>query len=84
VIPVEDLFSNKEMRTFRRIRAHQSTSETFKTSLRREKQSQLLSTTAPLLFWRRIRLVVHIRVKFLFFLFYGTSCFKLFSSQCQK
>jgi len=33
VFPVEDSFSNMEMRTFSRIRAHQSTSETFKTSL---------------------------------------------------
>ena len=30
VLPVEDSFSNKKMCTFSRIRAHQSTSETFK------------------------------------------------------
>jgi len=30
---IEDSFSNKEMRTFIRIPAHQSTSETFNTSL---------------------------------------------------
>ena len=30
VLPVEDSFSNKEMRKFSRIREHQSTSETFK------------------------------------------------------
>jgi len=33
VLPVADSFSNKEMRAFSRIRAHQSTSETFDTSL---------------------------------------------------
>jgi len=33
VLPVEDSFPNKEMRTFSRIRAHQSTIETFDTSL---------------------------------------------------
>jgi len=33
VLPVEDSFSNKEMRTFSRIHAHQSTSETINTSL---------------------------------------------------
>ena len=50
-----------------------------------EKQSQLLSTTSPLWFWRRIRLGVHFRDKFLCFLCCGTSCLKNdFSSQCQK
>jgi len=33
VLPVEDCFSNKEMRSFSRIGAHQSTSETFNTGL---------------------------------------------------
>jgi len=33
VLPVEDSFFNKEMGAFSRIRAHQSTSETFDTSL---------------------------------------------------
>jgi len=33
VLPVEDSFSNKEMRTFCRIRAHQSTSKTINASL---------------------------------------------------
>jgi len=33
VFPVEDSFSNKEMRTFSRIREHQSTSDTINTSL---------------------------------------------------
>jgi len=33
VLLVEDSFFNKEMRPFSRIRAHQSTSETFHTSL---------------------------------------------------
>ena len=51
----------------------------------REKQSHLVSTTSPLWFWRRIRLVVYFRDKFLSFLCCVTSCFKNdFSSQCQK
>jgi len=33
MLPVEDSFSNKEMRTFSRIRAHQFTRETINTSL---------------------------------------------------
>jgi len=33
VLLVKDSFSNEEMRTCSRIRAHQSTSETFNTSL---------------------------------------------------
>jgi len=33
VLPVADSFSNKKMRTFSRIGAHQSTSEAFNTSL---------------------------------------------------
>jgi len=37
VLPVEDSFSNKEMRTFSHIGAHQSTTETFSTSLWRKK-----------------------------------------------
>ena len=37
VLRVEHSFSNKEMRTFSRIRAHQSTRETFNTSLWRRK-----------------------------------------------
>jgi len=62
-------FSDNEMRTFSRIRAHQSTSETFNLThvCEGEKQSQLLSITSPLWFWRRIRLVVHFRYKFLLF-----------------
>ena len=77
VLPVEDSFSNKEMRTFSRIRAHQSTSETFNTSFcEGGKQSQLLSTTSPLWFWRRTKLVVHFRDKFLSFLCCGTSRLK--------
>jgi len=74
VLPVEDSFSNKEMRRLSRIRAHQSTNET--QVCEGQKQSQLLSTTSPLWFWRRIRLVVHILDKFLYFLCCGTSCFK--------
>jgi len=50
-----------------------------------ESQSQLLTTTSPLWFWRRIRLVVHFHDKFLSFLCCRTSCFKNdFSSQCQR
>ena len=37
VVPVKDSFSNMEMRTFSHIRTHQSTSETFNTSLWRRK-----------------------------------------------
>jgi len=37
VLLVEDSFSNKEMRTSTHIPAHQSTCETFNTSLRRRK-----------------------------------------------
>jgi len=33
VLPVEGSFSNKEMRTFTRIREHQPTNETFNASL---------------------------------------------------
>ena len=59
VLPVEDSSSNKKMRTFSRIRSRQSRSETFHTICEGEKQSQLLSTTSPLWFWRQMRLVVH-------------------------
>jgi len=83
VLPVADSFSNKAMHTFSRIGIHQSRSET--QVCEGEKQSQLLSTTSPLWFWRRIRLVVHFRDDVLSFLCVGTSCFKnYFSSQCQK
>jgi len=55
VLQVADSFSNNEMRTFSRIRAHQSRSETINTSFwRRKTQSQLLSTTSSLWFWRRM------------------------------
>jgi len=74
VLPVADSFSNKEMRTFSRIPAHQSTSDT--QVCEGQKQSQLLSITSPLWFWPRIRLVVHFREKFLSFQFCGTLCFK--------
>jgi len=40
VLPVEDSFSNKEMLTFSHIGSHQSTSETFNTSLWRKKTKQ--------------------------------------------
>jgi len=83
VIPVEDFFGNKERHSFSRIRVHQSTSET--QVCEGQNQSQLLSTTSPLWLWRRIRLVAHIRDKFLSFLRCETSCFKNdFSSQFQK
>jgi len=59
VLPVEDSFSNKEVRSFSRIRAHQTTSEIQVCD--GQKLSQRLSTTSPLCFRRRIRLVVHIR-----------------------
>jgi len=50
-----------------------------------DNQSQLLSITSPLWFWRRIRLVTHFRDKLLSFLCCGASCFKNdFSSQCRK
>jgi len=50
-----------------------------------EKQSQLLSATSLLWFWRRIRLVAHLRDEFLSFLCCGTSWFeRSFSSQCQR
>jgi len=70
------------MLTFGRIRA-QSTSET--QVFDGEKQSHLLSITSPLWFWQRLRLVVHLRGKFLSFLCCGTSCFKNdFTSQSRK
>jgi len=85
VLSVVDSFSNKEMRTFSRIRAHQSAMKHLTQVCEGEKQNQLLSTTLPLWFWRRIRLLVHFRDKFLSFLCCGTSCFKNdFSSQCQR
>ena len=37
VLPVEDSFSKMEMRTFSRIHAHQSTSETINTEFEEEK-----------------------------------------------
>jgi len=37
LLPVEDSFSNEEMRTFSRIHAHQSASETFNTAFVKEK-----------------------------------------------
>jgi len=46
VVSVADSFSNKEVRTLSRIRAHQSTSEVINTC-DGEKQSQLLSATSP-------------------------------------
>ena len=85
VLPVEDSFSNKEMHTFSRIRgsAHIILQVKYLTQVcERGKQSLLLSTTSPLWFWRRIRLVVHFSDKFLCC---GTSCFKNdISSQRQK
>jgi len=61
VLQVEDSSSNKEMRTFS-VSAHISLQLKHLTQVcEGEKQSQLLSTTSPLWFWRRIRLVVHFR-----------------------
>jgi len=54
LLPVADSFSNKEMHTFSRIRAHQSTMKHLTQVCEGEKQSQLLSTTSPLWFWRWI------------------------------
>jgi len=58
MLPVEDSFSDKEVHTLSRIRAHQSTSEAINTC-DGEKQSLLLSATSPFWFWRQIRLVEH-------------------------
>ena len=67
-----------------RIRAHQSKSETFNTCLSRRK-TKPASVKYCVWFWRWIRLVIHFRDKFLYFLYCGTSCFKNdFSLQCQK
>ena len=76
VPPIADSFSSKEMRTFSLIHAHQSIRETINTVCEGEKQSQLLSTTSALWFWRRIRFAVHFRDEFLSFLCCGKSCFK--------
>ena len=88
MLPVAESFSNKEMRTFCHFVAMVHINLQVKHSTQvceGEKQSQLLSTTSPLWFRRRIRLVVHFRDKFLSFLCCGTSCFQNdFSSQCQK
>jgi len=86
LLPVEDSFSDKETRTFSRICAHQSIEVKHLTQVcEGDNQSQLLSITSPLWFWRRIRLVTHFRDKLLSFLCCGASCFKNdFSSQCRK
>jgi len=39
VFPVANFFSNKKMRTFSRIRAHQSTSETFNKFLKEKSKA---------------------------------------------
>ena len=85
VLPVAGCFSDKEMCTFSRIRAHQSTSYTFNTSLWRRKAKPASVNFFAFVVWRRIRFVVHFHDKFLSFLCWGTSCFKNgFSSQCHK
>jgi len=86
VLPVEDFFSKKEMRTFSRIRAHYVVYKgNIYTSLRRRKTKPASVKYFAIVFWRRMRLVVHFRDKFLSFLCCGTSRFKNdFSSQCQK
>ena len=60
VLPVEDSFSNKEMRTFSRISADISLLVKQTQVCEGEKQNQLVSTTSPLWFWQP-RLVVHFR-----------------------
>jgi len=85
VLPVEDSFTDKEMRTFS-LSAHISLQIKHLTqAYEGEKQSQLLSTTSPSWFWRRMRLVVQFRDKLLSFPCRWTSCFiKDFSSQRRK
>ena len=61
VLPVADSFSDNEMRTFSRVGAHQPTVKHL--YCEGGKQIQLLSTTSPLYFWQRRRLVVHFRDK---------------------
>ena len=85
VLPVEDSFSNEEMRTFSRIRAHQYTSETFTTSLWRKK-----TKPASLNYFAIVVLATNTTCgtfpwEVSVFLCCGTSCSKNdFSSQCQK
>jgi len=67
LLPVEDSSSNKELRTFSRIRDISLQVKHLTQVLEGGKQSQLLLTTSSLWFWRRIRLVVHFRDKFLSF-----------------
>jgi len=88
VLPVEDSFSNQKMRTFSRIRAHQSSSETFNTSLRKRKTkpaSVNYFAIEVMGHGNEYNIVVHLRETFLSFLYCGTSCSRnYFSSQCQK
>jgi len=83
VLPVEDSFIRKCSRLV--VSAHSLQVKHSTQVFEWEKQGQLLSTTSPLWFWRRIRIVVHFRDKFLSCLCCGTSYFKInFSSKCQK
>jgi len=76
VLPVEDSSFNQEMQPFSRNHAHQSTSETIKQDCEGQKQSQLLSNTLPLWFWRWIKLAVHFRDQLLSILCCGTTWFE--------
>ena len=76
VLLVEDSFFNKEMRPFSRIRAHQSTSETFHTSLWRRKTKQAsVNYFAIVVLATNKTCGTYFRDKFLSFLCCGTSCF---------
>ena len=67
LLPVEDSFFNKELRTFSRIWNISLQVKHLTQVCERGKQNQLLSTTSSLWFWRWTRLVVHFRDKFLSF-----------------
>jgi len=83
VLPVTDSFSNKEMRTFSRIRAHQSTSKRINTSLWRRKTKPASVTYFAVLATNKT--CGTFRDKFLSFLCCGASCFKKYvSSRCRK
>jgi len=76
VLPVADSFSNKEMRTFNRIRAHQSTSETINKSLWRRKTKPASFNDFGVMILVTNKICGALRDEFLSFLFCGTSCFK--------
>jgi len=70
VLPVEDSFSIWEMRTFSRIGAHQSTSETFNASLWKKTKPASINYFATVVL-AHIRCVIHFRDKFLSFLLWN-------------